>query len=186
MILNIKFTITNKFFSKKVEKVYNGFSEESLKRIARQKVNFRLSVKIHIGVYIIVSLLLLTINLLFTPTYLWIIFPFFGWLIGVAMHCVSYIVYAKGVYPMAKRGVIFHLTAYFFTISFLFIVNYFTLPNFYWALFPAIFWGAALILHIIAYFVYYRGRIDEKGEGKSRRERAIERELEKMKKKMEK
>ena len=164
--------------------MYNGFSEESLKRIAKQKVNFRLSVKIHVSVYIIVSLLLLTINLLFTPTLLWIIYPFFAWLIGVAMHSISYIVYARGVFPIAKRGIIFHLTAYFFTMSFLFIINYFTLPSFYWVLFPAIFWGTALILHIIAYYVYYRGRITEKGEGKSRRERAIERELEKMKKKL--
>jgi hypothetical protein len=166
--------------------VYNGFSEESLKRIAKQKVNFRLSVKIHLGVYIITSLLLLTINLLFTPTFLWIIYPFFGWLIGVAMHCVSYIVYARGVFPMAKRGVIFHITAYIFTMFFLFTINYLTVPYFYWAIFPGIFWGTALIIHLIAYFVYYRGKIDEKGKGISRRERAIEKELEKMKKRMEK
>ena len=164
--------------------LYQGFSEESLRKIAQQKVNFRYSVKIHLGVYVIVSILLLIINLLFTPSILWVIFPFFGWLIGVAEHSVAYILYARGVYPIAKRGVIFHLTAYIFTISFLFIINFFTLPTYYWVLFPAVFWGAAMIIHSIAYLVYYRGKIDENGEGKSRKDKAIDKELEKMKQRM--
>ena len=164
--------------------LYQGFSEESLRKIAQQKVNFRYSVKIHLGVYVIVSILLLIINLLFTPSILWVIFPFFGWLIGVAEHSVAYILYARGVYPIAKRGVIFHLTAYIFTISFLFIINFFTLPTYYWVVFPAVFWGAAMIIHSIAYLVYYRGKIDENGEGKSRKDKAIDKELEKMKQRM--
>lgn len=164
--------------------MYNGFSEESLKRIAQQKVNFRLSVKIHVGIYIIVSILLLAINLLFTPLILWVLYPFFGWLIGVMMHSVAYVVYAKGVYPMAKRGIIFHYTAYIFVNLMLVIINYFTYPIFYWVIFPALFWGAALIIHTIAYFIYYRGKISQEGSGISRRERAIEKELEKMKKRM--
>jgi hypothetical protein len=166
--------------------LYQGFSEESLRKIAQQKVNFRYSVKIHLGVFIIVSILLLIINLLFTPSILWIIYPFFGWLTGVAEHSVAYLLYARGVYPIAKRGVIFHLTAYIFTMSFLFIINIFTLPTYYWVLFPAVFWGAGMIIHIITYFVYYRGKIDENGEGKSRKDRAIDKELEKMKQRMEK
>ena len=164
--------------------LYQGFSEESLRKIAQQKVNFRYSVKIHLGVYVIVSILLLIIDLLFTPSILWVIFPFFGWLIGVAEHSVAYVLYARGVYPIAKRGVIFHLTAYIFTISFLFIINFFTLPTYYWVLFPAVFWGAAMIIHSIAYLVYYRGKIDENGEGKSRKDKAIDKELEKMKQRM--
>ncbi|MFX0009377.1 MAG: 2TM domain-containing protein [Candidatus Hermodarchaeota archaeon] len=166
--------------------MYNGFSEESLKRIAQQKVNFRLSVRIHVGVYIIVSLLLLAINLMFSPSFLWIIFPFLGWLVGVVMHSVAYIVYAKGVFPIAKRGLIFHFTAYIFVILLLLVINWYTYPIFYWVYFPIIFWGAALILHMIAYFTYYRGRIDEQGKGISRRERAIQKELEKMKQRMKK
>jgi hypothetical protein len=168
------------------KQLYKGFSEESLRKIAHQKVNFRYSVKIHLGVFIVVSILLLIINLLFTPLILWIIYPFFGWLIGVAEHFVAYLLYARGVYPIAKRGVIFHLTAYIFTISFLFIINFYTLPTYYWVLFPAVFWGAAMIIHIIAYFIYYRSKIDENGEGKSRKDRAIDKELEKMKQRMEK
>ena len=167
-------------------KMYNGFSEESLRRIAQQKVNFRLSVKIHVGVYIIVSLLLLAINLMFSPSFLWIIFPFFGWLVGVVMHSVAYIVYAKGVFPIAKRGLIFNFAAYIFVNLLLLVINWSTYPIFYWVFIPIIFWGAALILHMIAYLTYYRGRIDEQGKGISRRERAIQKELEKMKQRTKK
>jgi len=166
--------------------MYNGFSEESLRRIAQQKVNFRLSVRIHIGVYIIVSLLLLAINLIFSISYLWVIFPFFGWLIGVVMHSVAYIVYAKGVYPIAKRGIIFHITAYIFTNLLLLVINYYTYPLFYWVIFPVIFWGTAFIIHLVIYLLYYRGKINVEGEGISKKERAIEKELEKMKKRMKK
>ena len=164
----------------------NAFSEESLYEIARSKVNFRLSVKVHVGVFIVVSALLLSINLIFSPTILWVLFPFFGWFIGVILHTTAYIVYARGVYPIAKRGVIFHICAFTFVILYLFIINLTTLPNYYWAIYPLIFWGSALVIHNIAYLVLYRGKIDDQGETKSRRERAIEKEMEKMRKRMKK
>lgn len=163
--------------------MYNGFSEESLRKIAQQKVNFRYSVKIHLGVYIIVSILLLVINLIFTPFILWVMYPFFGWLIGISIHIIAYILYARGVYPMAKRGLIFHLDAYIFTLLFLTLINLVTLPQYLWVLYPIIFWGIALILHIIVYLIYYSSsKIDEQGKVDSKKSRAVERELEKMKK----
>ncbi|MFX1411003.1 MAG: 2TM domain-containing protein [Promethearchaeota archaeon] len=162
------------------------FSEESLYEIARSKVNFRLSVKVHVGVFIVVSAMLLTINLIFSPSILWVLYPFFGWFIGVVLHTTAYIVYARGVYPIAKRGVIFHICAFTFVILYLFIINIVTFPDYYWVIYPLIFWGAALTIHIIAYLVYFRGRIDDRGESKSRREKAIEKEIEKMRKRMNK
>ena len=167
----------------------NAFSEESLYEIARSKVNFRLSVKVHVGIFIVVSALLLTINLiqifLFSPNILWVLYPFFGWFIGVVLHTTAYIVYARGVYPIAKRGVIFHTLAFIFVMLYLFIINLITIP-YPWAIYPLIFWGSALVIHNIAYLVLYRGKIDDKGETKSRRERAIEKEMEKMRKRMKK
>ncbi|MEJ2294927.1 MAG: 2TM domain-containing protein [Candidatus Lokiarchaeota archaeon] len=164
--------------------MYNGFSEESLRKIAQQKVDFRYSVKIHIGIYIIVSIFLFIINLLFTPLILWLIYPLFGWLIGITIHFVAYILYARGVYPMAKRGVIFHLDSYIFTLLFLTIINLFTLPNFIWVFYPIIFWGIALIIHILIYFIYYSSsKIDGQGKFDSKKAKAVEKELEKMKKK---
>jgi len=110
-----------------------AFSEESLYEIARSKVNFRLSVKVHVGVF----------NLIFSPSILWVIYPFFGWFIGVVLHTTAYIVYAKGVYPIAKRGIIFHICAYIFVMLYLLIINLITIPTYYWVIYPLIFWGAA-------------------------------------------
>jgi len=163
-----------------------AFSEESLYEIARSKVNFRLSVKVHVGIFLVISVLLLIINLFFSPSILWVIYPFFGWFIGVVLHTTAYIVYAKGVYPIAKRGIIFHICAFIFVMLYLLIINLITIPNYYWVRYPLIFWGAALVIHNIAYFIYYRGKIDDQGKTKSRRERAIEKEMEKMRKRMKK
>ncbi|MFW9818774.1 MAG: 2TM domain-containing protein [Candidatus Thorarchaeota archaeon] len=164
----------------------NAFSEESLRKIAAQKVSFRFSVKIHIAIFILVNILLFLVNIFFTPEIYWFFFPLFSWLIGVNMHILAYVLYARGVYPMAKRGVIYHLNSYIFVMLFLFIVNFLTFPMYYWVIFPAIFWGAAVFLHIIFYIQYLSGKAEESGRFKSRKERAIEKELEKMRKKREK
>ncbi len=164
----------------------NAFSEESLRRIAAQKVSFRFSVKIHIYIFILINILLIIVNLFSTPGLYWFFFPLFSWLVGLTMHVLAYILYARGVYPMAKRGVIYHLTSYIFVMLFLFIINFTTLSAYYWVIFPAIFWGAAVILHILFYIQYLSGKAEKSGKFKSRKERAIEKELEKMRKKQEK
>ena len=164
---------------------YNGFSEESLKRIAMRKVNFRMSVKIHLGCFIVVSTLLATLNFLFLPTFPWSIYPILAWIIGVAEHMTAYLVYARGVYPMAKRGVIFHFISFIFVNLFLGIINYLTFPVFLWFLIITIFWGTGLAIHFISYLVFHRGSVDPDGGLKSRRERAVEKEIERMKRRME-
>ncbi len=168
------------------EERFNGFSEENLRSIALRKVTFRLSVKIHAGVYVTGCSLMVLINWFFTPGNWWVLYPIFGWLIGLVEHYTSYIVYARGVYPIAKRAVIFHLMAYIFAIILLFVINILVNPLFYWVIIPVIFWGAGLIIHIITYFVYHRGATVEKEGTKSRRERAVEKELEKMQKRLRK
>jgi len=164
----------------------SGFSEDSLRKIAAQKVSFRFSVKIHLAIFIIVNVLLIIINFLFTPEFYWFFFPCFSWLIGVNMHALAYILYARGVYPMAKRGVIYHLVSYTFVMLLLFIINFLTLSGFYWVIFPAIFWGTAVILHIFIYIQYFSRKAEKSGKYRSRKERAIEKELEKMRKKQKK
>lgn len=161
----------------------NAFSEESLRKIAAQKVSFRLSVKIHVAVYILINVLLIIVNLLFTPGFYWFIFPCFSWLIGLTMHFLAYLLYARGVYPMAKRGVIYHLTSYIFVMLFLLIINILTFSQFYWVVYPAIFWGTAVVLHIVFYIQFFSGKAEQDGKFRSRKERAIEKELEKMRKK---
>ncbi|MHA1148934.1 MAG: 2TM domain-containing protein [Promethearchaeota archaeon] len=165
------------------------FSEEALRDIAAKKVSYRYSVKIHFSIYILVNILLFIINFFTSGMYLdftrlWSLYPLLGWGIGVAMHCTAYLMYANGVYPMAKRGVIFHIVAYLLVILLLAVTNLMTAPAFLWVIYPAIFWGAGLIAHIIVYIIYFRSKITPDGEAKSKKERQIEKEMEKMKKKM--
>jgi hypothetical protein len=167
----------------RIMSVNSGFSEESLRQIAAQKVSFRFSVKIHLAIFIVVNVLLFIVDYFYTPNFYWIAFPFFSWLIGVNMHTLSYLLYARGVYPMAKRGMIYHLDSYIFVMLFLYIINIITLSDFYWVLFPALFWGAGVVLHIIIYVLYYSGKNRKFGKFESRKERAIEKEMNKMRKK---
>ncbi|KKN00669.1 hypothetical protein LCGC14_1135500 [marine sediment metagenome] len=160
----------------------SGFSDESLRSIAAQKVNYRFFVKIHITVFLLVNILLFIINLLSTPKFPWIVFPFFSWLIGVTLHILTYLLYARGIYPIAKRSVIYNVNSFIFVMLLLFITNYITSPGIYWVLFPTIFWGGLVILHIIIYIRYFSTKIENNGKVKSRKERAIEKELEKMRK----
>jgi len=167
----------------------NAFSEENLRRIAALKIKFRLSVKIHLIVYILGIILLISINALFTPFFAWALFAIFGWLIGLIIHITAYIVYAKGVYPIAKRGVIFNTVAYIFVNLLLFIINSYinALPYvhtwFLWSAIPAFLWGLALIIHYVVYKMFYNKKLYEEGERQSRMERAIEKEMHKLRKK---
>lgn len=46
----------------------------------------RMGLYIHATTFVFVILLLTVINLLTTPRYLWVVWPFFGWGIGVFLH----------------------------------------------------------------------------------------------------
>ncbi len=175
----------------------SGFSEESLRKIAEQKINYRYSVMIHAAVFGLVNALLLFINIVTNPRYYWVILPILGWNVGLVLHVVSYILYARGVYPYAKRGVIYHIFSYISVMILLLAINMnimdmnvmenlpMAIITINWAYYPAIFWGFALGVHIVVYRIYGRGDITKDGTGVSRRQRLIDRELQKMKKKTE-
>jgi hypothetical protein len=178
---------------------YAGFSEENLREIAKKKVVYRFAVRLHVSIFLIVIILLYFINGLTTPYYWWIIYPLFGWLIGIAEHITAYMIYAKGIYPNAKRGVIFHIIAYIFVNLLLFVIFFYNeiyyrriampLPGYdpyAWFLFPLVFWGTGLLIHIAVYLIFYRSKAGTEGIEQSKRERAIEREIEKMKSKFKK
>ena len=178
---------------------YAGFSEENLREIAKKKVVYRFAVRLHVSIFLIANILLFSINMLTTPYYFWIIYPFFGWLIGVAEHLAAYIIYAKGIYPNTKRGVIFHIVAYIFVNLLLFNIFFYNeifyrliampLPDYnpyLWFLFPLVFWGTGLIIHIAVHLIFFRSKVNKEGITQSKREKAIEREIEKMKSKFKK
>ena len=162
------------------------FSEESLRKIAEEKINYRISVKIHVIAFFLVHILLFVINALATPNIWWIIYPFLGWGIGLILHISSYIMYARGVYPWHKRFVLYHAISYASVMVLLLSIDFVNSGGFLWSYIPGFFWGLAVLAHIIVYFVYYSERMTKEGETVSKREKAIERELTKIKAKMEK
>lgn len=170
----------------------SGFSEESLRKIAEQKINYKYSVKIHCAAFGLVNTLLFFINLVTFPGYYWVLFPLLGWNIGIVLHIIAYILYARGVYPYAKRGVIYHAFSYLTVMVLLIAINMnimenltFSITAINWAYYPAIFWGFGLVIHIIMYQIYGRGGLSKDGVGISRRQKLIDKELQKMKRKTE-
>ena len=160
------------------------FTEESLKRIAEQKVNYRFAVKIHATAYIGTIILLAVINIVFDPSFLWFIIAALGWWIGLVIHAAEYLMWANGVYA-GKKALVLHLLAWIFGSLLLLAINYLTAGTIDWALIPIPCWFAGLIAHTLIWVSYTR-KSDEAGDKKSRKERAVERELEKMRAKMKK
>jgi hypothetical protein len=128
------------------------FSEESLRKIAKQKVKKRLGLEIHLAAYIGVNVLLLVVNLLTYPKYLWVFWPMCAWAVGIALHVCSYLVWLMGV-TGGRIGVAYHATAYVSANLFLIFAwaNIWYLTNFGypWFLYPLLGWLIALIIHAI-------------------------------------
>ena len=162
------------------------FSEESLRKIAEQKVIFRAALKMHSLIYILANSFLGFINYVFSPAFLWFLFPLFAWLIGLVIHFTLYLLYARGVYPKSKKTVILIFIAYFFVVLLLFVINYVTLGEINWALYPAVFAGVGVLICIITYLVFYRSKITQSGDIKTKKQRAIEKEMERMRQRMDK
>ena len=58
-------------------------------KIARKRVEARVGFYVHLGIYIAVGILLLTINLKNSPETLWVKWPMMGWGIGVLFHAAG-------------------------------------------------------------------------------------------------
>ncbi len=174
------------------------FSDQSLRKIAEQKIIFRSTVKIHVFIYLTVIGLLAFINILLTPRILWFLFPAFAWLTGVVLHFASYLMYSRGVFPNSKRIVIYVFLSYIFAMMLLWVINIvilfeigayrnefsmnlMVLRNF-WAIYPTFFAGLGVLILFIVYEIFLRQKMTEEGI-KSKKERAIEREMQKIKNK---
>ena len=77
-------------------------SEVSLKDYQRALREVRMekakrSFTIHLIVYIIVNVMLIAINLIYTPKTIWFFYPLLGWGIGIAIH------YYAGVLHFPKK-----------------------------------------------------------------------------------
>jgi hypothetical protein len=50
---------------------------------------------VHAAVYVLVNILLMVINLMFFPTFLWFFFPLIGWGIGLTMHFLFRVLWVR-------------------------------------------------------------------------------------------
>jgi uncharacterized RDD family membrane protein YckC len=62
-------------------------NDEAYRR-ARKRVEEIKGFYAHLIVYVVVNAVLVAINLLITPGFLWFLFPLFGWGIGLFFHAV--------------------------------------------------------------------------------------------------
>ena len=67
----------------------DGFEEERLYRRAKKKVKELRGFYYHLICYITVIPLLIFINLMFTPEFLWFFFSLIGWGLGLAFHAME-------------------------------------------------------------------------------------------------
>lgn len=62
---------------------------------AKKKVRARLDFKIHLTVYLVVNVILISINLINSPDYLWFIWPLMGWGIAIFWQAMDLYVFNK-------------------------------------------------------------------------------------------
>ena len=64
-------------------------TEEAKYQEARRRVREIRGFYIHLTVYVIVNLLLFSINMIVSPDVLWFIWPLLGWGVAIAIHALS-------------------------------------------------------------------------------------------------
>jgi len=111
---------------------------------------------LHLSLFIVVNLLLFVINLVFDPGTLWALYPAFGW--GAVLFLHLGVILTDKVLSDQKKGLILHIFLYLGVNVLLIVINYVSSDSVDWALFPAIFWGAGLVMHGVVYGTYLAGK----------------------------
>jgi len=62
---------------------------------AKKKVQARLGFKAHLAVYLVVNAILIGVNFISSPDYLWFIWPLMGWGIAIFWHAMRIFVFNK-------------------------------------------------------------------------------------------
>lgn len=157
------------------------FSTESMRNIAKEIILRRLSLLIHITAYFFVNILLIIINLLTDPTYLWFLWSVTSWGIGILLHIFNYLAFKKGFFSSSgQSGLAYHIVIYVIVCAYLVFVNYF---NYFtlgfdtlWVVWAVIPWGFGLIFHFWLHNIN-RPKKGENPHEKSWLERKIKKEL---------
>ncbi len=76
---------------------------------ASRRAGITLGLYIHTTVFVCVILLLVVVNLLTTPGYLWVLWPFFGWGLGLFLHWFSCAKLARAYESIRTEEIARHL-----------------------------------------------------------------------------
>ena len=71
--------------------------DADLRRLATRRADMKLGFRTHLLVYAMVNAGLLIINLTTSPGHLWVVWPMFGWGIGLAAHAGAVYFHGEGV-----------------------------------------------------------------------------------------
>ena len=69
---------------------------ENLRETAKKRVNAKIGFYVHLFVSIAVNILLVVLNLKYSPQYQWFYWPLFGWGIGIIFHAMGVFVFPSG------------------------------------------------------------------------------------------
>ena len=64
---------------------------------ARKVAGAKIGFYIHLTVYVVVNALLVSINLVTSPGYLWFVWPLLGWGIGILAHAIAVFALLRGL-----------------------------------------------------------------------------------------
>ena len=73
---------------------------------AKKRVEAKIGFYIHLAVYVGVNALLIIINLISSPQYIWFKWPLFGWGIGVLFHGLSVFIFSGSQIKAVKEKMI--------------------------------------------------------------------------------
>ncbi len=113
------------------------------------------AIKVDYTAFFIVNGFLFILNITTTPDLLWVIFPFFGWFLLIALHTQAYVSMKKQS-STQKKWVQFDVISYFIVNIFLLFINNSFTPSFLWASFPILGWLIFLSLHITYYLTFVK------------------------------
>ncbi|NMC08543.1 MAG: 2TM domain-containing protein [Candidatus Lokiarchaeota archaeon] len=156
------------------------FSDEALRRIAKEKIILALGVKIHVLAFFGVNAFLILLNYFVTsPGRVdWSIIVLSGWFVGLGIHAAAYLIYARGVIGGNKKALIIHLSAEILSVQAVVVINLLTTPAILWLVWPTSAMALAMLVHLIVYAVFLKGNV-VKGQKKSWMDRQIDHELKK-------
>jgi hypothetical protein len=156
------------------------FSDDALRRIAKEKVILALGVKVHVLSYVGVNIFLILLDyfLAIHGTLSWSLIVASSWLVGLGVHSGGYLMYARGVIGENKKGLIFHVIAEVFAAQAIIVINYITSPTILWLVWPIGSMIGAVIVHVIVYNLFFKDK-GVPGVKKTWMDRKIEAELKK-------